>query len=492
MEMALTTLVVLAVTALSMIWHVRKTRARRSDGAPHSAAHACPRCGAAMTAGAPSCPRCGVPLQAYELVLAPAAAAATAAPPGALHALVRADVCVGCGACVSACPEPGAIRLEGKLAVVERSLCKGHGECVKACPVNGIALSSGAAVQRVEAPDLDVHFQSNVPGLYIVGELGGRGLIKNAVNEGRIAVEHIASERRAPAGAAHGGPLDVVIVGAGPAGLSAGLEALRSGLRYVVLEQGDLADTIFRYPRHKLLLAEPVTMPMYGRLWVADASKESLLKVWRGIIERTGLEVRTGCRVERVRPTGEGLEVAAGDTTLHARHVVLAMGRRGNPRRLGVPGEELPKVFYDIVEMEAFAGGRVLVVGGGDSAIESAVGLANQAGTEVTLSYRGAAFTRLKDRNRSRLEAERARGRVTVLMESQVREIRPESVVLEHEGRARIQPNDHVIVRIGGEPPFAFLTGLGVRIVTKEIALGRPSLGESPDDASAPSTAGHA
>jgi thioredoxin reductase/Pyruvate/2-oxoacid:ferredoxin oxidoreductase delta subunit len=469
--MLITTLVVVAVTALSMIWHLRQTSRRSGPAGEGAAARACPRCRAPLTGAATECPRCGVPLQAYELVLAPVAAAASA-PQGALHALVRADVCVGCGACVAACPEPGAIRLEGKIAVVERGLCKGHSECVRACPVNGIALSSGAAVQRVEAPELDVHFQSNVPGLYIVGELGGRGLIKNAINEGRIAVEHIASQLGPLAGrAASGELLDLVVVGSGPAGLSAGLEAMRTGLHVVVLEQGDLSDTIHRYPRHKLLLAEPVNIPLYGRLWVSDASKESLLKLWRGIIERTGLDVRTGHRVERITPIAEGFEVEAGGRRFGARRVVLAMGRRGNPRRLGVPGEELPKVFYDIIEMEAFGGHRVLVVGGGDSAVESAVGLANQPRTEVTLSYRGEAFARIKERNRAKLEAECARRRIHPLLRSQVREIRPECVVLEVDGRPHIQPNDYVIVRIGGDAPFAFLTALGVRIVTKEVAL---------------------
>src|SRR5512145_2720193 len=194
MEMWLTTIAVLVVTAVSMVWHVRRGAGREPVSRP-AAGRACPRCGGAIPEKAQSCPSCRVPLQAYELVLAPVASAereSGAGAQGALHAMVRADVCVGCGACVSACPVPGAIRLEGKLAVVDKGLCQGHGECVKACPVNGIVLTSGAAVQRVEAPDLDVHFQSNVPGLYIVGELGGRGLIKNAVNEAAIAVEHIA------------------------------------------------------------------------------------------------------------------------------------------------------------------------------------------------------------------------------------------------------------------------------------------------------------
>jgi thioredoxin reductase len=396
------------------------------------------------------------------------------------------------------CPEPGAIRLEGKLAVVERDLCRGHGECVRACPVNGILLTTGAAVQRIEAPDLDIHFQSNVPGLYIVGELGGRGLIKNAINEGRIAVEHVARQLARPkdlawmAGLESDALLDVVIVGSGPAGLSAGLEALRAGLRYAVFEQGDLSDTIHRYPRHKLLLEEPVSMPLYGNLWVADASKESLLKVWNGIIARTGLEVRTNHRVERIVPRADGFEIVASGQSFLTRRVVLAMGRRGTPRRLGVPGEELLKVFYDIVEMEAFADSRVLVVGGGDSAAESAVGLANQPGAHVTLSYRGEQFGRIKERNRAKLEAEAARGRLTVLLQSQVREIQPGSVVLEVGGESRVLPNDHVIVRIGGEGPIEFLQSLGVRFVRKEVALDRSGSANGAGSASGNGHGAHA
>jgi thioredoxin reductase len=253
--------------------------------------------------------------------------------------------------------------------------------------------------------------------------------------------------------------------------LSAGLEALRAGLRYVVLEQGTLADSIRKYPRQKLLLAEPVRVPLYGDLWVADASKEALLQVWENIIASTGLEVRTGQRVENVFRDGGLFRVSTGDREYRARTVVLALGRRGTPRRLGVAGEEHEKVLYDIVEMEAFAGARVLVVGGGDSAIESALGLANQPGTAVTLSYRGTEFSRLKERNRAKLEAAVAEGKVALHLESQVKEIRKDAVALEQSGRPLVLPNDFVIVRVGGEPPYPFLQRIGVRIVQKEIAV---------------------
>jgi thioredoxin reductase len=355
----------------------------------------------------------------------------------------------------------------------------GHGECVAACPVGGISVNAGTAVNRVVVPDLDGGFQSNVRGVFIVGELGGRGLIKNAINEGKIAVEQVARELPPGAPRADGrdDTVDVAIVGSGPAGLSAGLEALRLGLSYVVIEQGSLSDTVRKYPRHKLLLAEPVKVPLYGDLWVADASKETLLQVWETIVANTGLQVQTQQKVEHVLRDGDAFVVKTSTQFWRARRVVLALGRRGTPRTLGVPGEDLSTVFYDVVEMEAFAGRRVLVVGGGDSAIESAVGLSNQKGTAVTLSYRGTSFDRVKERNRDKLETAVRKGRIQTLLASQLREIRPEVVVVDVDGQSTILPCDDVIVRIGGEAPFAFLERIGVRIVQKDVAIAPAKAG---------------
>jgi thioredoxin reductase (NADPH) len=421
------------------------------------------------------CPGCGIAQQLFEIVSAPTASGAAGSSEGQPRALIRADLCVGCSTCVAACPEQGALAMRGKLAVVNDDLCKGHGDCVAACPVGAILVTTGAAVNRVAVPSIDAHFQSNVPGLYIVGELGGRGLIKNAINEGKMAIEHIVSELPACEPRNDGDPeaFDVCIVGSGPAGLSAGLEAHRAKLRYVILEQGSVSDTVRKYPRKKLLLAEPVSIPLYGDLWIADASKETLLQVWETIIANTGLEVRTGVKVDRVAREGAFFDVVSAGAHYRARRVVLAMGRRGTPRRLSVPGEETDKVFYDIVEMEAFAGQKVVVVGGGDSAIESALGLANQPDTEVRLSYRGEEFKRVKPRNVEKLERAIASGRVIPMLRSEVREIRSDVVVMECDGEKMILPNDTVIVRIGGEAPSAFLEKLGVRIVEKDVPIPR-------------------
>jgi thioredoxin reductase len=212
-------------------------------------------------------------------------------------------------------------------------------------------------------------------------------------------------------------------------------------------------------------------VPLYGDLWVSDASKESLVQVWQTIITRTGLQVRTGCRVESVKYEHGHFVVRAGEQVFRARRVVLALGRRGNPRKLGVPGEELGHVFYDIVEMEAFAGRNVLVVGGGDSAVESALGLANQDGTKVTLSYRGKEFGRVKDRNRAKIDAAVKSGQVRLMLESETKVIRAGQTVLTTTAGEVTVPADDVIVRVGGEAPYPFIERCGVRIVKKSLAV---------------------
>jgi thioredoxin reductase/ferredoxin len=478
-EMILTTVAFLLLTAFLTVRHLKKTEGPRATAAPKVSGPPCLRCGKAVPAGSTFCPGCGVSQQVFELVSAkhsPTATAEAAPSGGRLHAMVRADVCVGCGTCVAACPETGALALRGKLAVVNKEACVAHGECVTACPVGAILMTTGASVHRVEVPDVGAGFQSNSPGIYIVGELGGRGLIKNAINEGALAIEHIARELPPSAPRADGDAqaVDVAIVGSGPAGLSAGLGAHLAGLSYVVLEQGNLAESVRKYPRHKILLSDTSRVPVYGRLWVGTASKETLLSVWQAIIAENDLKILTGRRVEEISSLGGMFLVRAGDEIVRARRVVLAMGRRGTPRRLGVPGEELPNVYYDIVEMEAFAGRRVVVAGGGDSAAESALGLASQAGTTVHLVHRGEQFDRMQPSLQAKLKKAVAEGRVSLLVKTRVREIHQGFLILETGAQALEMPLDDLIIRIGGEAPVHMLESLGIRIVRKDIPLFTP------------------
>jgi thioredoxin reductase (NADPH) len=384
--------------------------------------------------------------------------------PPSRHPSIDPMKCLGCGACVAACPESevlGVIR--GKAHLIDPSACVGHGACFEACPTEAIRLVFGTPTKGVHVPIVGDNLETNVPGVFIAGELGGVGLIANAVDQGRRAVEAV----RARVESGKDDDLDIVIAGAGPAGLAASLAAIEQGLRFVTVEQDTLGGCIAHYPRGKLVMSSPAELPIVGRMPFTRATKEDLLSYWRDIERDVGLEIRYGERVGSVTRRDGGFDVRTSGSTYRTRAVLLAIGRRGTPRRLGVPGEGLPKVVYRLDDPEQYAGKNVLVVGGGNSALEAAASLAEQGTTGVTLSYRGRAFSRAREQNRLRVERAEADGQLALLMESSITEIREDSVVIRRAGRLHEIANDAVIVCAGGVLPTDLLDRIGIAVDTK-------------------------
>ncbi len=386
--------------------------------------------------------------------------------PASLHPIVNPARCIGTGNCVEVCPEKDVLGLYGGQAhPVSPARCVGHGLCERACPVEAIQLVFGTEQRGVELPRVRENFETNVPGLYVIGELGGMGLIRNAFRQGQQCIAGIA---KAPRDAA-GGPLDVLIVGCGPAGLAASLACLQHGLRFATIEKEGVGGAVRSYPRKKIVMTAPLEVPGYGRLGAREMPKEDLVRLWDDVIGRAGLTVQTGETVTAVTPEAEaGFSVVTDRGAYAARRVVLAIGRRGVPRKLGIAGESLPHVAYALREPEAYAGDRIVVVGGGDAAVEAALALAGQPGTSVALSYRGQAFSRIKPGNHARLEAAAAAGQVEVLWGTQLTEILPGAVCY-HDAHARVhtRPADAVFIFAGGTLPTAFLRSCGVAIDTK-------------------------
>jgi len=385
--------------------------------------------------------------------------------PASLHPIVDPELCIGTGSCVDVCPEMVLGFRGGQAVAVAPAACIGHGLCERACPMEAIQLVFGTKTRGVDIPRIREDFETNVPGLYIVGELGGMGLIRNAFEQGRQCIDGIV--RKGGRGGAD--MLDLIIVGAGPAGLGASLYAREAGLRFVTLErEADPGGTVRHYPRKKLVMTSPVTIPGFGKLGSKQIVKEDLIEMWDRISD--GLPIRTGRTVESVTRSERGFVVEAGGERHRARRVVLAIGRRGVPRKLGVPGEELDNVQYALAEPEEFGGDRVLVVGGGDSAVEAALAISEVPGAEVRISYRRDQFSRIKPDNRTRVESAMGNGDLEVHWSTHLTRIERDIVWLENgKSAAEARPllNDQVLIFAGGELPTRFLRGCGVQIETK-------------------------
>ncbi|MDO9236818.1 MAG: NAD(P)-binding domain-containing protein [Aquabacterium sp.] len=387
--------------------------------------------------------------------------------PASLHPVVDPNRCFGSGACVKACPEEALGIVNGKATLINAAACIGHGACVTACPTQALSLVFGTQTRGVDIPSLSKEFESSVPGIFIAGELGGMGLIRKTAEQGRQAMTAV---RKRVAQSQSAAPLDVVIVGAGPAGISSGLSAIHHKLKYSILEQeASLGGSVYHYPRNKIAMTAPVKLDVVGSMSLGtEVQKEALLTFWHDIVAKTGLTFRFGERLESIDQQEDGsFLVRSSKGQYHAKAVLLALGRRGSPRKLDVPGEEQSKVVYRLIDAEQYRGQHVLVVGGGDSALEAAIALAEQPDTTVTLSYRSKAFGRVKDKNRQKLKQMQGMDKVNVLLESHVLSIEAHQVCLSGPGGDLSLRNDSVIVCAGGVLPIPLLQSIGIKFETK-------------------------
>ena len=404
--------------------------------------------------------------------------------PPSLHPIINESRCIGCRSCIAVCPEQPDHEvlglINGKAHLINPSDCIGHGACKQVCPVDAIELVFGTSKRGIDIPQVKPNFETYVPGIFICGELGGMGLIRNAIEQGRQALESVRKSLfEQGAGSTlivaeipfakdtHDKRLDVLIVGAGPAGFAASLAALEHKLNYVTVEQESLGGTVGHYPKDKVVMTSPASLPIVGKVRFTLTTKEKLLDFWQDVATKTGVTINFNERVESILRDDPGFVVKTNRATYETRTVMLAVGRRGTPRKLGVPGEDRPKVVYRFRDPAQYRGKRILVVGGGDSALEAATSIAAESGTEVTLSYRAEAFTRAKAKNRGRVSKAEASGDLTVLFESNVSEIFPDRVDIDHGGQTVSIENDAVIICAGGILPTQMLKSLGVQVETK-------------------------
>ncbi len=400
--------------------------------------------------------------------------------PASLHPVVNHDVCMGSGACVDACPEQVLGIIDGVTRLVKAGECIGHGRCHAACPTRAISLVFGTAERGVDIPLLRAGLETNVDGIFVVGELGGMGLIRNAMRQGMQAITSVQRLLQRPALDADEDAADVLIVGSGPAGIACAVKCVELGLSFELLEQYALGGSVMHYPRRKLVFTEVIKLPIVGRFGKSEMLKEELVAEFERVVAATKIEVREAHRVSAVKGRLGRFVVEAeaeGELrTFRAKTIALAVGRRGTPRKLECKGEDLPHVVYRLQDAEQYRHRKVLVVGGGDSAVEAAVSLSQVAGVEVHLSYRGDSFYRVKKKNRADLQAAVEEGRVTQHLETTVVEVGRGFVRLKDKaGAARKLAIDDVIVNIGGVLPTAFLESMGIKVETKrgeKVELG--------------------
>jgi thioredoxin reductase/NAD-dependent dihydropyrimidine dehydrogenase PreA subunit len=385
--------------------------------------------------------------------------------PVSLHPYVDVNSCIQTGACISACPEHDILGIKnGKAVIINASQCIGHGACFHACPTEAISLRIGTEKRGVDLPHVNQNFETNVPGIFIAGELGGMGLIKNAVAQGKQAAENIIKNLKKN----HKATYDVIIIGAGPAGIAAALTCKKQNINFLLLEQDTLGGTVYTFPRKKIVMTSPMDLPLVGKIKLFQTSKAELLDLWQTVLKKNNISVQENSKVESIVFEEDIFKVTTiKSEDITGANVLLAIGRRGTPRKLGIPGELNEKVAYRLIESEGISGKHIIVVGGGDSAIESALLLADH--NHVILSYRSEVFNRIKPLNSMALNKAVAEGKLELKLSSNLLSVEDETVVIGigKEGETVTLKNDLVYIFAGGELPTQFLEKAGIKITKK-------------------------
>lgn len=386
--------------------------------------------------------------------------------PMTLHPDIDTSLCIGCGACTLACPEGDILQLiNHKAVLVTPTKCVGHGECEVVCPMGAINLVFGTKTRGMDIPRVSTNYETNVPGLYIAGELGGMGLIRNAVKQGTLASEHAL--QNVPKQKVD---YDVAIIGAGPAGIAAGMNAVNKKRNYIVMEQNAFGGTIYSFPRQKLVMSHPFTLPITGTAQFKghEVSKEDLLSYFSKVKKQAGLKVHEKMRFENIEKKGEVFHLKTNQGDVTAGRVILAMGVRGSPRKLGVPGEEKPKVTYNLIDPEQYQKKKIVVVGGGNAGAEVAQMLADARwGNTVHQLVRSHTFDRCNEDNIKRLKKLEAANRLSIWYNSSIVSIHDDHVIIKKENDTVNVPNDFVFVMAGAELPHKFLSSVGIKIEKK-------------------------
>lgn len=420
--------------------------------------------------------------------------------PGYPHPVIFPERCIGCHACVDACPHDVLAIVNGIATPIARDQCMEDTACQVECPVSPkacIVVNTTKIIPPRKVPKRDQSFMTDAVSCYIIGDVSGTPLIKNAANEGADVIHHVTEELKAAAPEPKA-EVDVAIVGVGPAGLSAAVLAQKAGLRYLAIEQDKVLATIDAYPANKYVFFKPETMESRGGIEVGGLGlqREIILESWKNVMLSTGVVVSEGesCKAVTKAEDGDyftvktekGLEKEK--MTYKARRVIIAVGNRGTPMKLRLPGEDMrvtrdgrteDKVRYKLTDPEEYKRRKVIIVGAGNSAIEAAVDLvARRNGdqiafrpddeiNEVTLVIRSDLKNDLKFGNKMQIYQCIDDKKIKVFFGTAIKEIRDDEVVLMNartsEEKATLA-NDYIFAMIGGDRPTKFLEAIGIKI----------------------------